>query len=235
MLSNFATQNTNYPYTSFQNNNVSSYDNDTQLLNDKDVFEETCIMNENKVESAVINKPVFCNGCGNQFPEGTLFCSVCGQRRTQVAPSATTQTHQANHNNIPQPNTSNYNTENPLPPSGYPVSRKEFINKYAQPSLKKNITSIAILCYVCAGLTFVVSCLLNPLGIIDALVLAAFALGMHLAKSKVCAILILILSIVEVLISLVAGSFPFWWLIAGISAVITFNKIEKQYKAFLRR
>ena len=235
MLSNFATQNTNYPYTSFQNNNVSSYDNDTQLLNDKDVFEETGIMNENNVESAVTNKPVFCNGCGNQLPEGALFCSVCGQRRTQVAPSATTQTHQANHNNIPQSNTSNYNTENPLPPSGYPVSRKEFINKYAQPSLKKNITSIAILCYVCAGLTFVVSCLLNPLGIIDALVLAAFALGMHLAKSKVCAILILILSIVEVLLSLVAGSFPFWWLIAGISAVITFNKIEKQYKAFLRR
>ena len=82
---------------------------------------------------------------------------------------------------------------------------------------------------------FIVSCLFNPFGIIDALILAAFALGMHLAKSKICAILILILSIVEVLLSLASGSFPFWWLIAGVSAVITFNKIDKQYKAFLKR
>lgn len=121
------------------------------------------------------------------------------------------------------------------PPAGQYVGRKEFIEKYAQPSLRKNIKSIAILCYVCAGLTFVMSIAVNPIGIIDALVLLGFALGMHIAKSKVCAILILVLSIIEVLLSLIVGAFPFWWLIAGISAVITFNKIEKQYKEFLNR
>lgn len=235
ILSNFAMQTMNHTYTSTQNNNFSACDNETQLLNDKNIFEETCIMNEEKVETGAVNRPVFCNGCGNQLAEGALFCSVCGQKRTNSESAAFTQTQQASQNDFSQSNTFNYNTENPLPPSGYPVSRKEFINKYAQPSLKKNITSIAILCYVCAGITFVMSCLLNPLGIIDALVLAAFALGMHLAKSKVCAILILILSIVEVLLSLVSGSFPFWWLVAGVSAVNTFNKIEKQYREFLKR
>lgn len=130
--------------------------------------------------------------------------------------------------------TDNYTPNNtPLPPAGFPVSRKEFIDKYAYPSLRKNITSIAILCYVCSGLTFIVSCLFYPLGIIDAVILLGLALGMHLAKSRVCAILILILSIIEVILSLLSGSFPFWWLIAGISAVITFNKIEKQYKSFI--
>ena len=205
------------------------------------------MVNENKVESAVVNKSVFCNGCGHQLPEGASFCPVCGQRRAQVAPSAAAQADRANLDSTLRPNTFDLSPENPFPSSGYSVvrdhqlprgveecSRKDFIEKYADPSLKKNIASIAILCYVCAGATFVASCLANPWGIIDALVLAAFALGMHLAKSKACAISILILSIVEVVLSLAAaGSFPLWWLVAGISAVVIFAKIEKQYKAFL--
>ncbi len=122
-----------------------------------------------------------------------------------------------------------------LPPPGCPVSRKEFIENYAQPSVKKDIKTIAIICYVCAGITFAFSCIINPAGIIDALVLAGLALGMHLGKSKVCAILILILSIVECVAGLMAGSVPFWWLIAGVYAVVTFNKVDKQYKQFLNR
>lgn len=233
ILSNFAMQSTYYPPTPAQNNVVDTNDNETQLLNENDSFEETCIMNENRAEPVAANTPVFCNGCGNQLPENTQFCSVCGQKRpdTNVF-SATTQGTSSYQQSAPQSSYS-ASTETPLPPAGHPVSRKEFIEKYAQPSLRKNITSIAILCYVCAGLTFIVSCLLNPLGIIDALILAGLALGMHLAKSKVCAILILILSILEVLLSLVAGSFPFWWLVAGVSAVITFKNIEKQYKIFV--
>lgn len=177
--------------------------------------------------------------CGSYVPNDANFCQVCGGSdfvsESNQTPNQPTfdQTWQSP---VPQnqPKKKTYSPENPLPPSGYPVSRKDFIEKYAEPSLKKNITSIAILCYVCAGVTFVASCLSNPWGIIDAVVLAAFALGMHLAKSKACAILILILSIVEVLLSLPAGSFPFWWLFAGISAAVVFAKIEKQYREFLQ-
>lgn len=230
ILSNFAMQTTYYPSTPTQNN---IDDNETQLLNDNDSFEETCIMNENKAKPVVTNYPVFCNGCGNQLPEGTQFCSVCGQKRPDANVGTANTSNVAPNQQTFQQSSFNATNEISLQSAGHPVSRKEFINKYAQPSLRKNITSIAILCYVCAGLTFVVSCLLNPLGIIDALVLAGLALGMHLGKSKVCAILILILSIIEVLLSLVSGSFPFWWLIAGISAVMTFSKIEKQYKSFI--
>ncbi len=122
-----------------------------------------------------------------------------------------------------------------LPPPGYPVSRKEFIENYAQPSVKKDIKTIAVICYVCAGITFAFSCIINPAGIIDALALAGLALGMHLGKSKVCAVLIFILSIIECIVGIMVGSVPFWWLIAGIYAVVTFNKVDKQYKQFLNR
>ena len=50
IMSNFAMQSANYSPASVQNNYVSTDDNETQLLNDKDVFEKTCIMNENKAE-----------------------------------------------------------------------------------------------------------------------------------------------------------------------------------------
>lgn len=164
---------------------------------------------------------VFCNNCGTQMSSDALFCTTCGKKRVIMQ----------NQNNVQQ----QYNQNPYTTYTGCNISRKTFIENYLQPSLKKNITSIAILCYVCAGLTFIASCLVNPAGIIDALLLAGLALGMHLAKSSVCAILILVLSIIEVIFSLFVGGFPIWWLIAGISAVVTFNKIEKEYKQFLNR
>lgn len=228
ILSNFAMQTTYYSPIPTQNN---IDDNATKLLNDTDNYEETCILDENKVEPVVAKSPVFCNGCGNQMLDGALFCSVCGQK----CPNINIGT--VNVSNVAQDQQASFNAtnEDSLPPACYHVSRKEFINKYAQPSLRKNITSIAILCYICAGLTFVVSCLLNPLGIIDALILAGLALGMQLTKSRIFAILILVFSIIEVLLSLASGSFPLWWLVAGISAMVTFSKIEKQYKQFTNR
>ena len=177
----------------------------------------------------------YCKSCGTQMPANTMFCSVCGQKRDSViaAQPANTPVEQTQQPQTVSPFDAQATAS--YPPAGVYVARKEFIEKYAQPSLRKNIKSIAILCYVCAGLTFLMSIAVNPYGIIDALVLLGFALGMHLAKSKVCAILILVLSIIEVILSLMVGAFPFWWLIAGISAVVTFNKIEKQYKEFLKR
>lgn len=94
----------------------------------------------------------------------------------------------------------------------------------------------AILCYVCAGITAISSLVFNPYGLIDAAILLGIALGMHLGKSRVCAILLLVFSIIECVVCLVLTySFPFWWLVAGISALVTFNKIEKQYKQFNAR
>lgn len=115
------------------------------------------------------------------------------------------------------------------------VSLKEFIEKYADPAIKKEIRSTAIIAYVCAGITFAVSLLFNWLGIIDALLFAGFALGMHLKKSRVCAVLMLVLGCVEVIVSLAAGRTtpPVLWLIAGIGAVAVFRKAGKQYKNFV--
>lgn len=208
-------------------------DNETQLLNDNDSFEETCILQENKAEP-VAQKAEFCTGCGAQLKEGVRFCAVCGKRCDAeiVQPQPVQQVYRSSSQNfIPNPTPQPVNNISTSPTGGY-ISRKEFIEKYAQPSLKKDVKSVAILCYVCAGLTFLLSLTLNPIGIIDALLLFGLALGMHLGKSRGCAISLLVLGIVEVFWGLIMGTVPYLWLVAGISAVVTFNKIEKQYKQF---
>ena len=164
---------------------------------------------------------VFCTNCGTRLPKSSAFCTSCGH------PVGSNQYGQ-NLSGGQSP----YATV--TPPAGQFVSKKEFINKYAQPSLRKDIKNIAIICYICAGLTFLVSCAVNPGGIIDALLLLGFALGMHLGRSKVCAILVFILSCIEVLAGLITlGVPPIWWLVAGIWALVTFHKIDKQYRQFI--
>lgn len=222
ILVNLSVQNQYYSQNPVQDT-IDYDDNETQLLNDNNSFEETCVINENKAENS---SSMFCTSCGARMPAGTVFCSACGQKRQDT-----------NAQNVAQQQAHTFyaSAETQQPPTGYPVSRKEFINKYAQPSVRKDIKSIAIVCYVCAGLTFIVSCIVSPIGIIDSLILAGLALGMHLSKSRGFAIALFVFSIIETLLSLVVGSFPFWWLFAGVAALVTFNKIEKQYKLFLNR
>lgn len=231
ILCTLATQSDCYSSTHTRNTaNDYIYEGKMPYSNEKDSFEKTYIMNESQADP--INTPTFCSNCGTKMMEGALFCSECGQKIGNVSQ----QPNRCESYSQPiEPNNAFYSPEPVVAqaPADVKVTRKEFIEKYAQPHIGKEIRNIAILCYICAAITFIVSCIVNPIGIIDAFILTGFALGMHLAKSRVCAILILILSIVEMVLSLLVGSFPIWWLIAGVSAVVTFEKIEKQYKSFL--
>lgn len=164
---------------------------------------------------------VFCTNCGTRLPKSSAFCTSCG--------------HPVGQNQYGQKLSGAQSPYTAMtPPAGQFVSKKEFINKYAQPFLRKDLKTIAITCYVCAGATFLVSCFINPLGIIDALLLLGLTLGMHLGRSKVCAILIFVLSCIEVLLSIIAlETPPIVWLVTGIGALVTFHKIDKQYRQFL--
>ncbi len=181
-----------------------------------------------------VPRRVFCISCGTEQPEGVDICISCGapiaQTQTQVPPA---QFGNPNEPYVYNPESPFNPDGTPVPIPGQPVSRAEFINTYAPKSIKKDIVNIAVVCYVCAGATFLLSLFTNPWGIIDALVLLAPAIGMHIKKSRACAIAIFVISIIECIIGLLAGSVPYLWLIAGIFAFITFNKIEKKYKQFL--
>ena len=230
ILANFSMQTAACPPNPAQNPDVAFGNPTAQIFPDTGSAETMQIMEAVAAESSA---SVFCTNCGAKMTEDIALCPICGQRRPeQSVQGAFSQNPVPAQQDFSQGNPYAY-AEGPAFPAGYQVSRKEFIEKYTQNSLRKDITGVAILCYVCAGINLISAFLLNPIGIIDSLLLAGLALGMHLAKSKVCAILILVLGIVEFVLSLIAGGFPYLWLIAGITAVVTFSKIDKQYKQFL--
>ena len=170
----------------------------------------------------IVNR--FCTGCGTEIPAGTNFCSNCGQA---VSDQNATQAPPAQQQVYPQ-----YNDQVAgQPPQGQFISKKEYINNYI-PSFKRDVRNIAVVCYICAGLNAIISLILNPFGILDSLILLGITLGMHLGKSKVCAILLLIFACIEALYGIIATGTPtgILWVIAGIWAVITFNKADKEYK-----
>ena len=111
------------------------------------------------------------------------------------------------------------------------ISKKEHLKNYAGNDFNRQLKGAAIMGYVCAGINGALS-LLNPLAIVDALLLLGLTLGMHLGKSKGCAIAILVFSIISMVLGLVATGQIGGWLVllCGIYGLVIFNKADKKYK-----
>lgn len=112
-----------------------------------------------------------------------------------------------------------------------PASKKEFYEKYAGEGFYRNLKINAIIGYVLCGIG-ALTALLNPYGWIDVAIYLALLLGMHLKKSKLCAIGITIYAVLGVAVNLVLNALfaGYLWLIVGIYSVILFNKADKRYK-----
>lgn len=153
----------------------------------------------------------YCRHCGAPMTPGGAFCPGCGMSAQESAAPAQQL------------------------PEG--ITKKEFIKHYAGDAFARQLRGAAILGYICAGLNAAVSMLslLNgtlPLGLVDSVIMLGLTLGMHLGKSKVCAILMLIYAVFTVVVGLVlSGTFSGWlWIVAGVYAVITFANVTKRYK-----
>lgn len=178
---------------------------------------------------------MYCPKCGKELEDGSQFCAYCGAKIEE-------QTEYANYY-TPQQAAPAYQQSAPTYQPTTPVfnraavSKKEFIEKYAPAQLKKNLKSMAIVCYILSAISAVTSVALtgNPLALIDVALLLGLTLGMHLGKSKGCAIALLVVSILEVILTTVTTGMPsgWWWIIASASAVSSFVKIDKAYDAFL--
>lgn len=182
---------------------------------------------------------MICSKCGKEIVDGSVSCPFCGEAVT--APETTAQFGN-NYEAAPQQpasaawgNPANVTANTVIDRKS--VTKKEYIAKYAPANLKKNIKSAAIVCYVCVGISAIASFALfqEPFMLIDVAIYLGLTLGMHLGNSKVCAILLLIFSILECVLSVVQFGRPSgWWLIiAAVSAVSTFNKLGKEYNKFL--
>lgn len=152
----------------------------------------------------------FCSKCGTRLENGNGFCSQCGYIAGEPIES------NSNMGDLP---------------AGVPVSRSEYLKKYAGDSFKNNLRITAIVGYVLCGIQ-ALTALVNPYVLLDLAICLGLTLGMHLGRSKGCAIGIVVYSVVSmVLILLSSGTLGGWgWLVIGICALIIFNNAEKRYK-----
>jgi len=112
------------------------------------------------------------------------------------------------------------------------MSKKEYLKGHAPEGFYKTIKTWAIVSYVLIAIN-VVMLIFNPLGIFDIALMLGLTLGIHLKKSKGCAIALLIYGIFNFVVGIVINGAPMGilWLVAAIVYLVQFNKAEKEYKA----
>lgn len=148
-----------------------------------------------------------CAQCGTQYPDGAPACPNCGAPAGQFG-------------------------------GGYgsaPMTKKEFLK---HPNLKKcssSIKSSAIILYVCGALSLVLGIIAgNFMVIIDIAIVVGLGLGIQLAQSRVCALLILAYSVFNTIYMIVstgrAGGYLI--LLAAIYAVIATFQFQKAWKNY---
>ncbi len=174
-----------------------------------------------------------CSNCGTQYPDDASNCPNCGapavvpfQQGQAFAQNQTYQQGQAFAQNQTYQQGQSF--------AQAPLSKKEFLH---HPNLKKcasNIKVSAIILYVCAAISSIALIGGNLSSLIDIALIAGLALGIHLAQSRVCAILICIYSVFNMVISLIAYGTPSGWLIlaAAIDAIIVTFQFQKAWKEY---
>lgn len=168
-----------------------------------------------------------CFQCGTQIPDGMPNCPNCGAPVSD--PSGQGQPGQQSFGQGQQ---------SFGPGFGYSrqMTKKEFLH---HPNLKKcydNIKGSAITLYVCAALSFALGMFMGNWGVLlDVLIVVGFGLGIQLAQSHVCAILIFLYSLANAVYMGVStgrsgGTLIILASIYAISATFKFQKAWKEYR-----
>lgn len=129
------------------------------------------------------------------------------------------------------------NPDMPKPiPYGQQVSLSDYRCHYASEGFKKSIRICAILCYVMCGINLLLA-LLEPVYLLDVAIQLGLTLGLHLKKSKGCAIAMIVYAAISMILGLInAGMLTGWlWLILGIAATNTINNVDKEYNDIMNR
>ena len=160
----------------------------------------------------------YCPNCGQPADDGTRFCPACGTPLENAQPIAQQPDY------LDGAATQKVST------------KKEFLQLPENEKLRKSINTSGIICYICAGISLLVGLFMlkSSSVLIDAILLIGLGLGVHLAKSRVCAIILLVYAAINTIYSIVTtGKFSgYIILLAAIYAVINTFKLEKAWKEY---
>lgn len=149
-----------------------------------------------------------CSRCGTELESNALVCPNCGQ----AVPDESRMQEQY---------------------GGRPLTKKEFSDLPEMKPCKSNINTCGIVLYVFGVINMVLQLAMQTLPI-DGIFLILLGLGIHLGKSRVCAILCTIFGGLNVIYMIVlTGRIGGWWiLLVGIYAIIYTFKYHSEWKKY---
>lgn len=184
---------------------------------------------------------MICEKCGQWMEDGTTVCSKCGavynSGNAQEAGATAAQQSAAQAGNPaaqPMPNAGNAYGASVGPVSQPGMTKKEFDKHTNIVNVKKQISGAGIACYIIAGINLILMFALSADNLLDILLILGMGLGIHLAKSRVCSIILTVYGAINVIVMVVlTGSAGGWWiLVVGIYAIINTFKYQKAWAEY---
>lgn len=182
----------------------------------------------------------FCPKCGTSVQDDQTFCPNCGTRVAdpEGAPASDfyppfTAQEAGSVGGQPYAQSVYPNAGQGFGPRC--TTRKEFLMLPENKKLRSQIRGAAIICYICGGLTLLLMIIsLNLMMLLDVAILVGLGLGVHLAYSRVCAILLAVYAVFSVIVGLVVNGTISGWLIvvAAVFAVLCTFNLEKGWKIY---
>lgn len=169
---------------------------------------------------------MICQSCGRANEQGARFCKSCG------APLESNV-------NVQQNNTTGYQQYDMSGNMNVSTTRmtKEEFNQCANiKPLIKNITGAAIIAYVVGFISLITNVILggNVFGLLDVIIVVGLGVGIHMAKSRACSIVLLVYSFVNMIYMIILAGMPGGWLIivCGIYATIYTFKYQNAWERY---
>lgn len=178
---------------------------------------------------------MICQSCGRANELEAKFCKGCG------APLASDEGTQ--QNNSYQPGAgyqTNMQNQYGMPQSMYAgttrMTKKEFDQCESIKPIAKNIRASAIIAYVIGAISLVANVILggNVFGILDVVIVVGLGLRIQFAKSRVCAVILGVYSVFNLIYMLVLTGRPGGWLIiiCAVYAIMYTFKYQKAWNAY---
>lgn len=164
---------------------------------------------------------MICKSCGRANEQGAKFCKSCG------APLEGGVDVQQNNKVGYQQKNMGYQQYDMSGNMNFGTTRmtKEEFNQCANiKTIIKNITIAAIITYVIGAISLITNVILggNIFGLLDVIIVIGLGVGVHVAKSRACAVVLLVYSVFNMIYMLLLAGMPGGWLIlvCGIYATL---------------
>ena len=182
----------------------------------------------------------FCPKCGTSVQDNQTFCPNCGTRVADPEGAPASDYYPPFTAQVAGSVGGKPYAQSVYPNAGQGfgprcTTKKEFLMLPENKKLRSQIRGAAIICYICGGLTLLLMIIsLNLMMLLDVAILVGLGLGVHLAYSRVCAILLAVYAVFSVIVGLVVNGTISGWLIvvAAVFAVLCTFNLEKGWKIY---